>query len=315
MNISNLRIVFGGTPDFAEKHLKFLIEQGLNIVAVYTQPDRQSGRGKKIQSSPVKTLAIQHNIPVEQPFNFKTQTDIDKFREYKPDLFIVVAYGVILPKVVLDIPAFGCINVHGSLLPKYRGAAPIQRAIFEGELETGITIMKMNEGLDTGDIITTEKCLISKKDTSDSLFEKLIPLGQKSLLASLSMIVNDEVSFVKQDESQATYAKKITKTESKINFSQKAEIIDRQIRTYVSWPVAFFSINDIVIKVWEIEVMDEKSNKQPGEIIKIDSSGIYVATLDNVINLKLLQLPGKKVMKTGDVLNGHKNLFSVGLVL
>ncbi len=307
-----LRIVFGGTPDFAAEHLKALINEEQNVIAVYTQPDRQSGRGHKLTASPVKEVALQHNIPVEQPLNFRQTADVDIFRKYAPDLFIVVAYGIILPREILEIPTFGCINVHGSLLPKYRGAAPIQRAIFNGDSETGVTVMQMNEGLDTGDIILKSTCSIDPSDTSETLFNKLIPVGCKALSEVVSQIASGTARNCPQDENYATYAAKISKEEAVIDWNLSAQEIDRRIRTYVPWPTAKIHINDLVIKVHQATVIPEDSGKTPGTVISADHSGIHVATGNGTLILEMLQMPGKKIMKASDILNGYSSLFTAG---
>jgi methionyl-tRNA formyltransferase len=313
----NTRIIFGGTPSFASKHLEALIEQGYNIVAVYTQPDRESGRGKKIVFSPVKQIALEHNIPVEQPINFKFQEDCEKFKKYNADIFVVVAYGVILPKSILEAPKYRCVNVHGSLLPKYRGAAPIQRAVYDGEKETGITIMDMNEKLDEGNIISQHSVTIDPKETSDSLFDKLVSVGISLLKETLDQIIatNNKITTIKQDESLATYAAKLTKQEAQINFNLPAIEIEKHIRAFISWPVGYINYKDQNIKIWGAEVIEASCEKAPGTIIKIDKSGIQIATSDGIINLTELQLPGKKSMPVSAIVNGHSDLFTVGEVI
>ncbi len=308
----DLRIIFGGTPDFAAEHLKTLISQGYNVVAVYTQPDRESGRGHKLTPSPVKEIAEEYNIPVEQPLNFKQELDVDAFKKHSPDLFVVVAYGVILPKSILNIPTFGCINIHGSLLPKYRGAAPIQRAIFNGEKESGITVMQMNEGLDTGDMLLTSSCNIDISDTSETLFNKLIPIGCKALTDTISLIIDEKLNPIPQNNSIATYASKITKEEAVIDWNESAEKIDRRIRTYNSWPMAKIQLDNLTIKVHKASISKTNSDKKPGTIIAIDKKGILVATGKGSICLEIMQLPGKKAMKATDIINGYGTLFTIG---
>lgn len=307
----DLRIIFGGTPDFAAEHLNALINNGYNIVCVYTQPDREAGRGRKLTASPVKEIALKNNIPIEQPINFKEESSIEIFKKYCADLFVVVAYGIILPKSILDNPTFGCINVHGSLLPKYRGAAPIQRAIFNGEKETGITVMRMNEGLDTGDMILKSSCPISPTDTSESLFNKLIPIGCNALIETLELITSNKCKFDKQDDNQATYASKITKEEALLDWNEDAQMLDRRIRTYNSWPLAKFCINETVIKIHKASPIMCSTDKKPGTILSADKTGIKVATSNGVLNLEILQFPGKKSMPVADILNGYGNWFTI----
>ena len=307
----NTRIIFGGTPSFASKHLEALIEQGYNIVAVYTQPDRESGRGKKIVFSPVKQIALEHNIPVEQPINFKFQEDCEKFKKYNADIFVVVAYGVILPKSILEAPKYRCINVHGSLLPDLRGASPMQGAVLKGLDESGVTIMRMEN------IISQHSVTIDPKETSDSLFDKLVSVGISLLKETLDQIIatNNKITTIKQDESLATYAAKLTKQEAQIDFNLPAIEIEKHIRAFISWPVGYINYKDQNIKIWGAEVIEASCEKAPGTIIKIDKSGIQIATSDGIINLTELQLPGKKSMPVSAIVNGHSDLFTVGEVI
>lgn len=232
------RIIFAGTPEFAAVHLKALLDAGIKPVAVYTQPDRPAGRGHKLTPSPVKALALEAGIEVFTPENFKDKEEIKKFEDLKADLCIVVAYGIILPQRVIDAPKCGCINVHGSILPKYRGAAPIQRALLDGEEETGVSIMKLTLKLDAGDVYSVATLKIEKNDTSATLFAKLADLGAMTLLIALPKIFDGSLKAVPQDEDAVTYAMKISKEESHINFNQSAEVVDRTIRGLNPWPVA-----------------------------------------------------------------------------
>ena len=315
MPVKNLRIVFAGTPDFAAEHLSALLAHDCNVIGVYTRQDKISGRGQKITASPVKELALSHNITVFQPANFRNQEDVDQLAALKPDVLVVVAYGVILPKTVLDLPEYGCINIHGSLLPKYRGAAPIQRSIFNGDRTTGITVMKMNEGLDTGNIIHTKTIDILDTDTSESLFTRLVPLGCSALLEALEMIAENRVEETPQNDSLACYAEKITREEAKIDFSESADQISRRIRTYIPWPVANFKIGNEILKVHQAAVSSEETSAPPGTVISADKSGIHVATGNGVLVIKQLQFAGKKPTKVADVLNGHRDLFKAGTLL
>lgn len=313
MSRSGLRIAFGGTPDFAAEHLKVLIDEGFDICVVYTQPDRAAGRGKKLTASPVKELALKHGIPVEQPANFKNSEDVEQFRSYKPDLFAVVAYGVLLPESILKIPQKGCINVHGSLLPKYRGAAPIQRAVYDGEVTTGITIMRMDKGLDTGDAILTKQCAISSDDTSGSLFEKLASIGPLALIEAIDSVEAGTASYTPQNHELATYAKKLSKEESPIDFKQPSRVIDCRIRALSPWPLATVSANGTEnIKVHVACVGAGRPGAEPGTVLSAGKDGIEIATADGSVILKELQLPGKKRAPAGDIVNGHKDLFIPG---
>jgi methionyl-tRNA formyltransferase len=306
-----LRIVFAGTPDFAAKHLQVLIEKQFNIVGVYTQPDRPAGRGKKPQASAVKQVAEAHKLAVFQPENFKNTEAIDILRSLKPDLMIVVAYGIILPSAVLSTPYHGCINVHGSLLPKWRGAAPIQRAIWAGDKQTGVTIMKMDEGLDTGPMLYKSQLDINSKDTSASLYEKLAILGPQALSHALQNFAS--LSAEIQNTNNATYAKKLSKEEALIDWHDDADQLERNCRAFNPWPVQWFKVNNTAIKVWESHVAERSSALSlPGTLIRADKSGIEVSTGKDNIVLTKLQLPGKKPLHVGDILNSRGEWFKVG---
>ena len=271
------KIIFAGTPDFAAVHLKALIDAGIIPCAVYTQPDRPAGRGHKLTPSPVKELALLHNIEVLTPENFKNKEDVDKFLSFNADLAIVVAYGVILPDSIVHGPKLGCINVHGSLLPAYRGAAPIQRALLDGNDRTGVTIMKIVKELDAGDMLIKAEIPISADDTSGSLFDKLASLGAKTLVDNLPDILAEKITAKKQDPSLATYAKKITKEEARLNFNDSAENCNLKIRGLNPWPIANASIDNIVFKIFKAKVLNDNQGKEPGTIISVDKKGISVA--------------------------------------
>ncbi len=315
MSKSSLRIVFAGTPEFAAKHLEKLIEQQYNIVGCYTQPDRPAGRGKKLQASAVKNVALENDIPVFQPKSLKNEEAQQELATLNADLMIVVAYGLILPKVVLDMPTHGCINVHGSILPAWRGAAPIQRAVLTGDRETGVTIMQMDEGLDTGDMILVKRCAIESHDTSGSIYEKLQNLGPDALVDAVELIASDKATRTPQDNSLATYAHKLTKEEARIDWSDSAEQIERNIRGYQPWPVATFEVADQVVKVWQAQISAESSNKQPGTVLNADKKGITISTGEGQIIITQLQPPGKKAMSAADFLNGRADWLPVGSVL
>ena len=310
----NLRILFGGTPDFAAAHLKHLLDRGYNVVGVYTQPDRISGRGRKLTPSPVKELALERGLPVAQPENFQTEASIEEFASFRPDLFVVVAYGIILPRAVLDMPSKGCINVHGSLLPKYRGAAPIQRSIFFGDRQTGVTIMQMNEGLDTGDIILSKSLEILPDDTTESLFRRLEPVGCTALTEAIESIAAGTAARVPQNESDATYARKITQEEAKINFREPADMICRRVRTYIPWPGAFIRVGSQNVKILKASVTENAMGLGAGTVISLDRNGIAVAAGYNAVLLETLQFPGKKPASAADIINGRRELFMPGTV-
>lgn len=315
MSGKNLKIIFAGTPEFAAQHLSHLIEQGYNIVACYTQPDRPAGRGKKLQPSAVKQIAQQHDIPVCQPQSLKEETSLEQLSQWQADLMIVVAYGLLLPKQALDTPKYGCINVHGSLLPKWRGAAPIQRAVLEGDAETGVTIMQMDVGLDTGDMLLIETCPIEANDTSGSIYEKLQSIGPIALLKAVDNIASNTISPIKQDNAKATYAHKLTKQEAEIDWQEDATVIERKIRGYQPWPVAHANLKGHTVKVWQASVTDSNSNKPAGEVLSADKQGIAIQTGHGVLVIHRLQPQGKKPMSAGDFVNGRLDWVAPGTSL
>lgn len=311
-----MRIIFAGTPDFAAAHLRALIDNEFEVVAVYTQPDRPAGRGKKLSESAVKQLAVENSIPVYQPESLKDQQAQRDLAKHNADIMVVVAYGLLLPKAVLLTPKLGCVNVHGSLLPRWRGAAPIQRAIWAGDNETGITIMQMDEGLDTGDMLHKVSLPITPTDTSASLYASLAELGPKALIEALQRL--DALTPQKQDESQATYAKKLSKTEARIDWHSHASQIERNVRAFNPWPVAWFMLNDVNVKVWQSQLASKTADSEiePGTILSADKSGIVVkAGSDSAICLSSLQLPGKKPMTAAELLNARRDWFMPGSVL
>ena len=310
-----LRIIFAGTPDFAARHLSALIDSHHEVIGVYTQPDRPAGRGKKLTASPVKELALEHNIPVFQPENFKSDEAKQELADQNADLMVVVAYGLLLPQAVLDTPRLGCINVHGSILPRWRGAAPIQRSIWAGDAETGVTIMQMDIGLDTGDMLSIATLPIEATDTSASMYNKLAELGPVALVECLSTIADGTAVAEKQNDEQANYAKKLSKEEAKIDWTMDAEAIERCVRAFNPWPMSHFSVEEKAIKVWQSRVEEYTGNAMPGTIIQADKTGIYVATGLNAIVFEQLQVPGKKAMGVQDILNSRKEWFEVGNTL
>ncbi|WP_046224835.1 methionyl-tRNA formyltransferase [Vibrio sp. ECSMB14106] len=311
----SLRIVFAGTPDFAARHLAALLSSEHEVVAVYTQPDRPAGRGKKLTASPVKNIALENNIPVYQPENFKSDEAKQELAELNADIMVVVAYGLLLPQVVLDTPRLGCINVHGSILPRWRGAAPIQRSIWAGDKETGVTIMQMDIGLDTGDMLSIATLPIEATDTSASMYEKLAGLGPDALVKCLADIASSKAVAEKQDDELANYAKKLSKEEARINWSDEAAHIERCVRAFNPWPMSHFEAAENSIKVWQSRVAEQTSDKPAGTILQADKTGIYVATGQGVLVLEQLQVPGKKAMSVQDILNSRASWFEVGTQL
>ncbi|MBY8070572.1 methionyl-tRNA formyltransferase [Vibrio fluvialis] len=308
----SLRIVFAGTPDFAARHLAALLSSEHEVIAVYTQPDRPAGRGKKLTASPVKNLALEHNIPVYQPENFKSDEAKQELAALNADIMVVVAYGLLLPKAVLDTPKLGCINVHGSILPRWRGAAPIQRSIWAGDAETGVTIMQMDVGLDTGDMLKIATLPIEASDTSGSMYDKLAELGPQALVECLSDIAQGTAVAVKQDDALANYAQKLSKEEAKIDWTLSAQAIERCVRAFNPWPMSHFAVADNQIKVWQARVEAGSFNQAAGTILKADKTGIYVATGAEILVLESLQIPGKKALPVQDILNARASWFEVG---
>ncbi|PSW04493.1 methionyl-tRNA formyltransferase [Photobacterium rosenbergii] len=310
-----LKIVFAGTPDFAARHLAALLSSEHDVIAVYTQPDRPAGRGKKLTASPVKNIALEHNIPVYQPENFKSDEAKQQLADLDADIMVVVAYGLLLPQAVLDTPKLGCINVHGSILPRWRGAAPIQRSIWAGDAETGVTIMQMDIGLDTGDMLKIATLPIEPTDTSTSMYEKLAELGPVALVDCLADIAEGKAVPVKQDDALANYAKKLSKEEACINWADDAEHIERCIRAFNPWPMSYFVVAEQNVKVWQANVEADNQGKAPGTVLAADKQGILVATGQGALRLTELQPPGKKAMQAHDLLNSRREWFEPGTVL
>ncbi|PKH05829.1 methionyl-tRNA formyltransferase [Moritella sp. Urea-trap-13] len=310
-----LRIIFAGTPDFAAKHLSALLNSEHEVIAVYSQPDRPAGRGKKLKLSDVKQLAVSHEIPVYQPVSLRNEEAQQQLLALNADLMVVVAYGLILPQIVLDTPHLGCINVHGSLLPRWRGAAPIQRSIWAGDAETGVTIMQMDLGLDTGAMLHKVTCPIAADETSASLYDRLAELGPQGLLETLVQISNNTAVAQVQDDAQANYASKLSKEEANIDWTQSAVAIERQVRAFNPWPVSYTQIAEQNVKIWQASVSEDTTDAQPGTVIAATKLGIQVATGDGVLTLLNLQLAGKKAMPVQDILNARKEWFTVGQLL
>jgi len=310
-----LRIIFAGTPDFAAKHLSALINSEHEVIAAYSQPDRPAGRGKKLKPSDVKQLAVSHDIPVFQPVSLRNEDAQQALAALNADLMVVVAYGLILPQIVLDTPRLGCINVHGSLLPRWRGAAPIQRSIWAGDAETGVTIMQMDLGLDTGAMLHKVTCPIADDETSASLYDKLAELGPQGLLETLAQISNNTAVAQVQDDEQSNYAAKLSKEEANIDWTQSAVEIERQVRAFNPWPVSYTQIAEQNVKIWQTSVSEETTDAQPGTVIAATKQGIQVATGNGVLTLLNMQLAGKKAMPVQDILNARKEWFTVGQLL
>lgn len=312
----SLRIVFAGTPEFAASHLQAILQQGIHeVIGVYSQPDRPAGRGQKLVASPVKQLALAHNIPVFQPLTLRDAAAQAELAELKPDLMVVVAYGLILPQAVLDMPRLGCINSHASLLPRWRGAAPIQRAIEAGDDVTGVTVMQMEAGLDTGPMLHKVSTPITAQDTGGSLHDRLAELGSAAVLEVLQQLAAGTMQAEKQDDSLANYAHKLSKAEAKLNWQQSATELDQQIRAFNPWPVSHSQLNGQVIKVHAAEpVLENNTSAAPGTILAAEREGLVVACGEGALRLTRIQLPNARAMSVADVLNSKQELFPVGAV-
>ena len=304
-----MRIVFAGTPKFAVKSLSVLNQSDHEVIAVYCQPDRPKGRGKVLTACPVKIFAEENNLLVIQPEDFKDKQSQSQLALLNPDVMVVAAYGQILPKSILQIPKLGCLNIHASLLPRWRGAAPIERAILEGDRETGISIMKMNEELDTGDIMLVKKCMISNHETAKTLHDTLSNIGANAILETLNMFPT--LKARSQQNNDATYAEKVTKDEAQIDWHQSAEQISRAIRAFNPRPIAYTNamakqFKNRVLRIIEAEVVNRQTINSPGEVIKYDKDICHVATSNGVINLKKVQLSGKKEVSIKDFNNAYQ---------
>jgi methionyl-tRNA formyltransferase len=298
-----MKIVFMGTPDFARGALEKIIEAGHEVVLVVTQPDKPKGRSGELQFSEVKECAVEHGLSVFQPVRIKLPENVAELKKYDADIYVVAAFGQILSQEILDIPKFGCVNIHASLLPKYRGAAPIQWAVIDGEEKSGVCTMKMDEGLDTGDIIDVDEITLDPKETGGSLFDKLAKLGGELILKTLQNLEFGKATFIKQDDSKSTYAKKMTKELGHIDFTKDAESIERLIRGLNPWPSAFTYLDGKVMKIWDADVVD--AGGVPGTVISEDKDSFVIATGSKALKVNELQLEGKKRMKASDFLNGR----------
>lgn len=299
-----MKIIFAGTPDFAVPTLEMLLSSGHEIVAVYTQPDRPSGRGRKLQPGPVKEIALKAGIPVFQPLGFKSPEALEQLVSLHADLMVVVAYGMILPQAVLDEPRLGCINVHASLLPRWRGAAPIQRAIMAGDRQTGVTIMRIALKLDAGDMLHKEEIPIGPHDTADELHDKLAVLGARGLAGVLPELESGRTHAERQDESRVTYAHKLEKSEAELDWSRPAIELDRKIRGLCSWPVAQTLFDGKMLRIWRAEIVGERAEAEPGTVISSRRT-VDVVTGDGILRLLEVQLPGGKRMPIEAFLNAH----------
>jgi methionyl-tRNA formyltransferase len=317
-----MRLIFAGTPEFAASVLKALLAQPHSLVAVYTQPDRPAGRGRRSTASAVKRLAVSHGIPVEQPLSLRAADALEVLTAYQADLMIVAAYGLLLPQAVLSAPRLGCVNVHASLLPRWRGAAPIQHAILAGDRETGISIMQMDAGLDTGPVLYRAACPINDDDTGASLHDRLADLGARTMVKTLAALSAAGVYAEPQDEALASYAGRLTKADGLIDWSRPAEILERQVRAMNPWPVTYAMVPRTEqgaddagerLRIWSAQVVKTAGGALPGMVLKSDASGIDIATGHDGLRILTLQAAGKRSMSSADYLNAHG--LTVGTIL
>jgi methionyl-tRNA formyltransferase len=305
--MTSLRIVFAGTPEFAVPALEALHAAGHRIVAVYTQPDRPAGRGRAIAASPVKQRALHLGLPVEQPVTLKSAAAQEQLAAYAPDVVIVVAYGLLLPQAVLDIPRLGCLNIHASLLPRWRGAAPIQRAVQAGDERSGVSIMQMEAGLDTGPELLRREIALAPRETGGSLHDRLAPLGAEAIVAALPGWAAGTLRAVPQPEAGATYASKLHKEEANLNWSRPAIELDRQVRAFNPWPVAVTTLAGEPVRVWQAQPWPVAATPAaaPGMVVSAADGRILVATGDGLLELQTLQFAGRKPLAARDVLNSR----------
>lgn len=310
-----LKIIFAGTPEFGLPCLEALARENVIIQAIYTQPDRPAGRGRELQASPIKKWGLEHAIPVMQPTNFKSSEDVQELQNLEPDLMVVIAYGLILPKSVLDIPKYGCINVHASILPKWRGASPIQHAILNGDSETGVAIMQMDVGMDTGDYYQIAKTAIDAHDNAKNLHDKLAILAIQPLLETINNI-DKNIQATKQDDTKATYAPKILKRDAEIDWNQDAPKIANLIRAFNPWPLAYTTADDTRFQIIKAQAIKIQHSEQPGTVIAINKDGILVgAAANEAVLIDEIKLPGKKTSKVADYINSNNKTIQVGMLL
>jgi methionyl-tRNA formyltransferase len=314
--MSSLHIVFAGTPEFALPCLKAIHASQHALHAVYTQPDRPAGRGQQMQPSAVKVWAQAHQIPIHQPLNFKDQRTRDELAALSPDLMVVIAYGLILPQSVLNVPRLGCINVHASLLPRWRGASPIQQALLHGDPRTGVTIMQMNAGMDTGPILSQISYDMTGHETSETLQETLAHLGVNTLIDTLNALASGETLHPQaQADSGITYAPKITKADAMIDWSKSAQEIHQKIRAYYPWPIAYTAADGVLLKIHQASMAPRSMDQPPGTIVSIEKEGILVTTGHGTLNIERLQFPNAKHLSIAEWLNGRPTQLSVGMIL
>lgn len=313
--MTSLNIVFAGTPEFGLPAINAIADSPHQLSAVFTQPDRPAGRGRKLEASAIKQWALQQKIPVFQPVNLKDRENIELFKNLNPDVLVVIAYGLILPRAVLFTPTYGCINVHASLLPRWRGASPIQQTILAGDNLSGVTIMQMDKGMDTGDCLLKVDCPVNDDDTAATLHNKLAQLAVEPLLATLKNIANNTINPCVQNHNQATYTKKINKQDALIDWQKPATVIERQIRGYNPWPIAYTYAGTQVLRIHRAYISDNNQQAVPGTVLALTKQGLMVATSTQVLAITHVQFSGGKVLTIADYLNAPKDYLKVNMVL
>lgn len=300
-----MKVVYMGTPDFSVGALETIIQSGHEVTAVVTQPDKPKGRSKELQISPVKACALKHNLPVFQPVKIKEIEAVAKLREFEADIFVVAAFGQILSKEILTMPKYGCVNIHASLLPKYRGASPIQWAVLNGEEVSGVTIMQMDEGIDTGDILMQETVVLDAKETGESLFDKLAVCGAELIVKALDAIEAGTVTPIPQDEALSTHVGMLKKEFGRMDFSQDAVVLERKIRGLNSWPSAYTYMKGKTLKIWDADVLDADTKGKPGEVVEVAKDSFCICTGKGILQIREVQLEGKKRMDVKSFLLGN----------
>lgn len=315
MSTPSLKVIFAGTPAFAVAALQALLDSPHEVVAVYTQPDRPAGRGLKLTPSPIKILALDNQLPVYQPASLKSGEEQARLAHFRADVMVVAAYGLLLPEAVLRIPRLGCVNIHPSLLPRWRGAAPIQRTVYAGDKETGVTIMQMDVGLDTGPMLLQRKIDMTTDETSQTLHDKLSQAGAVALIETLNLLAENKIQAVPQENEYTTYANKITKEEALIDWSKSAIELDREVRAFNPWPISYTTWKAQSLRVWKAKVIDHSKVASPRTILHASREGIDIAAGEGVLRLLQIQLPGGKVLSVADFYNAHRNELVVGEML